>query len=96
MSNPYSNPRNLAKAQAKANKYSKKITLKPSTRKNKKLDAFVNKKKVASFGDSRYTDFILSGDKKKRAAYRKRHAKDLLVNPKNKFTAGKLAYFILW
>ena len=100
MSNPYNNPRNLAKAQSKANKYSKKITLKPSTRKNKKLDAFVKKNgknvKVASFGDSRYTDFILSGDKKKRKAYRTRHAKDLLVNPKNKFTPGKLSYFILW
>ena len=96
MSNPYSNPRNLAKAQAKANKYSKKITLKPSTRKGKKLDAFVNKKKVASFGAVGYTDFILSGDKKKRAAYRKRHAKDLLIKPNNRFTPGKLSYFILW
>tara|TARA_R100000388_G_scaffold26590_1_gene20744 strand:- start:787 stop:1077 length:291 start_codon:yes stop_codon:yes gene_type:complete len=96
MSNPYNNPRNLAKAQAKANKYSKQITLKPSTRKFKKLDAFVNKKKVASFGDRRYTDFILSGDKKKREAYRRRHKKDLLVSPNNKFTAGKLAYYILW
>ena len=81
MTNPYLKKVNLNAAISKAKKYSKKITLKPSTRKNKKLDAFINNKKVASFGDIRYTDFILSKDKKKRKAYRARHKKDLLIDP---------------
>ena len=68
MTNPYLKKVNLNAAISKAKKYSKKITLKPSTRKNKK----------------------------KRKAYRARHKKDLLIDPKNKFTAGKLAYYILW
>ena len=94
MSNPYNNKSNLAKAQRKANKFFKGIKLKPSTRKNKKLDAFLGDKKVASFGDSRYTDFILSKDDKKRKAYRARHKKDLLKT--GKYTPGKLAYYVLW
>lgn len=92
--NPYNNKSNLKKAQIKANKFFKGIKLKPSTRKNKKLDAFLKDKKVGSFGDSRYTDFILSRDKTKRKAYRARHSKDLLKP--GKYTPGKLAYYILW
>jgi hypothetical protein len=94
MSNPYNNSKNLAKAQRKATKYHKGLKVKPSTRKNKKLDFFLDGKKVGTAGDSRYTDFILSGDKERRKRYRARHAKDLKKS--GKFTNGKLAYYILW
>ena len=98
MSNPYSNRANLSKAQRKARQYDPNLVLKPSTRKYKKLDAFLRQdgglKKVASFGDRRYTDFILSGDTAKKKAYRQRHAKDL--NKPGRYTAGKLAWYILW
>ena len=97
MSNPYAQASNLAKARRKARAYDARLILKPSTRKGKKLDAFLKDrpdKKIASFGAVGYTDYILSGDKKRRAAYRKRHAKDLTYA--GKFTAGKLAYYILW
>ena len=50
--------------------------------------------KKTHFGASGYTDFILSGDTKKRDAYRARHAKDLDTGD---FTrAGYLSWWILW
>lgn len=52
------------------------------------------KEKKTSFGASGYTDYTLSGDKKKRDAYRKRHKKDL--NTKDPMRAGFLSYYILW
>ena len=33
------------------------VVIKPSTKKNKKIAVFKNKKKVADIGDSRYNDF---------------------------------------
>ena len=94
MSNPYTDKKLLARAQRKATAYHKGLKVKPSTRKFKKLDAFFDGKKVGSFGDRRYTDFLLSGDKDRRSRYRKRHAKDL--KKKGKFTNGKFSYYILW
>ena len=52
------------------------------------------KEKKTSFGAKGYTDFTLSGDKKKRDAYRSRHKKDL--NTKDPMRAGFLSYYILW
>ena len=75
------------------------VTIKPSTRKNKKIDVFKDNKKVASIGDTRYLDFItykkekgLKYAKERRRLYRIRHGrfKD------NKGTPGYYAYQILW
>ncbi len=33
------------------------VVIKPSTKKNKKIAVFKNKKKIADIGDSRYNDF---------------------------------------
>tara|TARA_R110000803_G_scaffold210807_1_gene283842 strand:- start:1253 stop:1543 length:291 start_codon:yes stop_codon:yes gene_type:complete len=52
------------------------------------------KEKKTSFGASGYTDYTLSGDKKKRDAYRKRHVKDLKT--KDPTRAGYLSFYILW
>lgn len=91
MKNPYLNKENLKKAQAKAIKLG--VLIKPSTRKYKKLDVFNKKlKKIASIGDTRYTDFILSKDKKKRELYKKRHQKTRVKIGTPSYYADK----ILW
>tara|TARA_R100000388_G_C7185328_1_gene130764 strand:- start:344 stop:637 length:294 start_codon:yes stop_codon:yes gene_type:complete len=80
MTNPYNNPSLLKTVQAKARKIGVKV--KPSKRKNKKLDVFKGDKKVASIGDVRYKDFLLyrrtEGAKKanmRRRLYKIRHNK---------------------
>ena len=73
----------------------KLIKLKSGTKKFQavfKLDS--GKEKKTSFGAKGYTDYTLSGDKKKRDAYRKRHAKDLKTNDPTR--AGYLSYYLLW
>ena len=57
---------NLAKAKARAKSLG--VEVKPSTRKNKKLDVFdaTGKKKLASIGDKRYSDFLQHGDEERR------------------------------
>ena len=75
------------------------VEIKPSKRKNKKIDVFKNNKKVASIGDLRYKDYSLYikekgkefADNRKRL-YHIRHAKT-----KNKI--GSPSYYssrILW
>jgi hypothetical protein len=97
MSNPYNNKELLSKVQRKAKKLG--VIVKPSTRKNKKLDVFKNDKKIASIGDTRYKDFLLYSQedkkkaKKRRLLYRLRHAKDLKNSKKG---PGYYAYYILW
>jgi len=61
----------LKKAIKNANKIGVKV--KPSTRKNKKLDVFKEGQKVASIGDTHYDDFTFHKDEKRRANYKKRH-----------------------
>ena len=65
---------NLTKARAKAAKIG--VSVKPSTRKFKKLDVFKNGEKVASIGDVRYSDFNLHSDEERRKRYKQRHEKD--------------------
>jgi len=89
----------------KITSYSKKqakklnVTLKPSTRKGKKIDVFKNKKKVASIGAKGYSDFPTytktkgkAYANKRRALYKKRHQK----NRTKKGTSGYYADKILW
>ena len=49
------------------------VEVKPSTRKNKKLDVYKNGRKVATIGDKRYEDFNTHKDEKRRQLYKKRH-----------------------
>ena len=61
----------LEKARRKAKAIG--VTIKPSTRKYKKLDVYKDGQKVASIGDKRYEDFNTHNDPKRRANYKARH-----------------------
>ena len=82
---------NLAKAKRKAEAIG--VTVKPSTRKHKKLDVY-NKdgQKVASIGDIRYEDFNTHNDPKRRTNYKARHE----PYRHRKGTASYYADKILW
>ena len=47
---------------------------------NKKFTAIINNKKI-HFGDSRYSDYTLTKDDKKKKAYLARHKHDYFNNP---------------
>lgn len=74
------------------------VSIKPSTRKNKKIDVFKDGEYVVSIGDVRYKDYptFMKEDKaladKRRQAYKKRHEKDRHTPN----TAGYYADKILW
>ncbi len=74
------------------------VKIKASTRKNKKVDVFQAGKRVASIGDTRYTDYgtMLKTDKahakKRRKAYHARHAKTAKKVGSPSYYAAK----ILW
>jgi len=75
------------------------VQIKPSTRKNKKIDVFKNDKRIASVGALGYGDYPtfmqtegLQSAKEHRRRYKIRHAKDRKV----KGTAGYYADQILW
>jgi len=75
------------------------VDIKPSNKKNKKIDVIKNNKIVASIGDVRYSDYptyikssgLIYADNR-RKLYKNRHKKDL--NVKN--SAGYYADKILW
>ena len=80
----------------KANANAAKIHMyvKRSTRKNKKLDVYYEDEtdKVASIGDIRYTDFLMTNDKEQRKRWIARHRRHLEIG-------GSPAYFafkIMW
>jgi hypothetical protein len=75
------------------------VTVKPSTRKGKKIDVFKNGKKVASVGALGYGDYptftIQKGKAfadKRRRAYKQRHQKDRM----RRGTPGFYADQLLW
>lgn len=81
------------------------ITVKPSTRKGKKLDAYTKDGEyITSFGATGYKDYHIyrreEGAKvaeEKRKQYKARHEKDRKVKYRDgKMTAGYLADRILW
>jgi hypothetical protein len=88
--NPYNNKKLLNIADMKAVKIG--VDVKPSTRKNKKLDVYKEGKKVASIGDIRYEDFNMHKDDKRRKNYKSRHES----NRKKVGTAGYYSDKILW
>jgi hypothetical protein len=75
------------------------VEIKPSSRKDKKIDVFKNDKKIASIGASGYSDFPTymktkgkSYADERRKLYKERHEKDR----HKKGTAGFYADKILW
>ena len=75
------------------------VTIKPSKNKNKKIDVFKNKTKVASIGDIRYKDYatyLATSTKdvanKRRQLYKARHNKTRHSKGSNSFYADR----ILW
>ena len=75
------------------------VEIKPSTRKNKKIDVFKNNKRIASIGALGYDDYPTFMQKEgktsanqHRKRYKIRHAKDRKV----KGTPGYYADEILW
>ena len=75
------------------------VTIKPSSRKNKKIDVFKKGKKIASIGAKGYKDYSIylksSGTKKanmRRKAYKARHQKTRTKRGSNSYYADK----ILW
>ena len=75
-----------------------KMTIKPSTKPNKKLMAIFTKDngrtKTTHFGAKGMDDYTKTKDKEQRARYRNRHKKDL--QSKDPTRAGYLSYYILW
>ena len=76
-----------------------KVTVKPSTNKNKKLDVYKNNKKIASIGAIGYNDyptFILKNGKEyadeRRKLYKIRHKTDINKIGSNGFYAGRLLW----
>ena len=81
---------NLTKAKERAKQLG--VTVKASTRKNKKLDVFKNGVFITSIGDIRYSDFLQHGDEERRKRYKQRHEKDRHVVG----SAGYYADRLLW
>ena len=73
-------------------------SVEPSKRKFKKwkatfYDKDTGKTKASHFGDNRYEDYTMTGDKVRRAAYQSRHEKDL---GNDAMSPGVLSYTLLW
>tara|TARA_R110001599_G_scaffold197554_3_gene394171 strand:- start:277 stop:555 length:279 start_codon:yes stop_codon:yes gene_type:complete len=75
------------------------VSVKPSTRKGKKIDVFKDDKKIASIGALGYGDyptFIRTKGKeyadKRRKAYKNRHAKNISIRGSNGYYAGNLLW----
>ena len=81
---------NLAAAKRNAAKIG--VSIKPSTRKGKKLDVFEKGEKVASIGDITMSDFLQHRDKKRQRSYKARHGKTRMKVGTPSFYADK----ILW
>jgi len=75
------------------------IKVVPSTRPDKKYMAIFEtsadgRRKRVHFGSEGMDDYTLTGDKKQRARYRRRHQKDLMTDDPTR--SGYLSYYILW
>jgi hypothetical protein len=72
----------------------KLVSVKPSTRKEKKLMATFDDGTTTHFGASGYSDFTKNKDEERKKRYIARHsAQESFTNPKD---ASTLARFILW
>jgi hypothetical protein len=75
------------------------VEIRPSSKKNKKIDVYKNNKLIASIGDDRYLDFPnyikekgLEYANKRRALYKLRHKNDLNKIGSNGFYANLLLW----
>lgn len=76
-----------------------RVTIKPSTRKDKKkmaifYDKYGNKIKTTHFGAKNYSDFLKHKDTERKKRYINRHRAN--ENWKNPMSAGALSRYILW
>jgi hypothetical protein len=79
-----------------------KISIEPSKNKNKKIDVFLNGKKINTIGDNRYMDYpsyilkngIEYADKRRRLYYT-RHAKEKDIKD-GKITNSWWSKYLLW
>ena len=78
------------------------ITIKVSNVKHKKIDVFINDKKINTIGDNRYMDYpsyIIENGKeyadKRRELYYKRHSKEADIKD-GKITDSWFARWLLW
>ena len=75
-----------------------KVVIKKSNKSGKKYMATFTREngrtKTQHFGQAGAPDYTLTGDKKRRKAYRDRHRKDL--NTGDYMRAGHLAWYVLW
>ena len=81
---------NIAAAKRNAKKLG--VEVKPSKIGFKKLDVFKNGEKVASIGDTRYSDYLTHKDEERKRLYKQRHNADRKV----KGSPGYYADRILW
>lgn len=88
--NPYNNIELLKKAKSKAKKLN--VDVRPSKKKNKKLDVITSTGKIISIGDLRYEDYNIHQNNIKRKNYKSRHES----NRHKKGSAGYYADKILW
>ena len=74
------------------------LTIKPSTKKNKKIDVYKNGKYIDSIGDIRYNDYptYISNNGKKYADERRKLYYIRHNNNSSKYSADNLAKLILW
>jgi hypothetical protein len=68
------------------------VQIVPSTVKNKKIDVFKDGIKVASIGDSRYSDFATTGDKEQRRRFKLRFDKSRKVIDSNSYWSDQLLW----
>ena len=68
------------------------VEIVPSTVKNKKIDVFKDGIKVASIGDSRYSDYATTGNKEQRRRFKLRFDKSRKVIGSNSYWSDQ----ILW
>ncbi len=83
---------NYVMSRVKANARKIGVTVKPSTRKGKKIDVFRNQKKLASIGDASMADFTKHRDEQRRKNFKSRFQKQ-------RTKVGTPAYFsdrLLW
>ena len=72
------------------------VVISPSKNKNKKFMAEIDGKKKIHFGDSRYEDYTMHKDPKRKENYINRHAKNEDWNKSNIASAGFMSRYVLW
>jgi hypothetical protein len=68
------------------------VEIVPSSVKNKKIDVYKDGIKVASIGDSRYTDFATTGNKEQRRRFKLRFDKTRKVVGSNSYWSDQLLW----